>query len=146
MLYRRPLLARSDQYGTSYSCRTGALCWPTATNTGPVTVALQAPSVGDTNLVKGHAPWRNPTLKSQINFAAVAPIDGAESDISAWVALACEKALGQELSAQEEHLNAELVASAKAKELEAWKYFKVFTPVCSSSLPKSSVDTRWVLT
>ena len=50
-------------------------------------------------------------MKSQIN----APIGGVESAIPAWAALVCEKALGQELSAQEEHLHAESVASAKVK-------------------------------
>ena len=86
------------------------------------------------------------TLKAQIDFSPVAPIDGVESAISAWAAFACGKALGQELSAQEEHLHAGLVASAKTKDLDAWGKFKIFTLVCSSSLPKSSVDSRWVLT
>ena len=102
--------------------------------------------VANKNFVKNHALLRNPTLKPQINFAAVAPLDGVESAISAWVSLACEKALGQELSAQEEHMNAELAASAKLQELDAWEKFKVFTPVRTSSLPKSPVDTRWVFT
>ena len=92
------------------------------------------------------ASWWDSTLKSQINFAAFAPIDGVESAISAWVALACEKALGQELSAQVEHLNAELVASAKMKELDAWGKFKVLSPVRPSRLSRSPVDSRCALT
>ena len=75
--------------------------------------ALQVSFVANKNFAKDHASWRNPTLKSQINFTAVAPIDGVESAISARAALACAKALGQELCAQEEHLRAELVASDK---------------------------------
>ena len=54
--------------------------------------ALQVSFVANKNFAKDHASWRNPTLKSQINLAAVAPIDGAESAISSRVALACEKA------------------------------------------------------
>ena len=77
--------------------------------------ALQVSFVANKNFVRDHASLWNPTLKSQINLAAVAPIDGVESAVSAWVALACEKALGQELSAQEAHLNADLVALAKMK-------------------------------
>ena len=107
--------------------------------------ALQVSLVANKNFAKDHASWRNPTLKSQINLAAVAPIDGVESAISARAALACEKALGQELCAQEEHLRVELVASAKTKDLEARVEFKVFTPVRSSSLPESPVDTRLFL-
>ena len=78
--------------------------------------ALQVSFVANKNFVKDHASWWDPILKSQINFAAVALIDNVESAISAWVALACEKALGQELSAQERHMHAELAACAKMGE------------------------------
>ena len=92
--------------------------------------------------MKHHAPWWDENLKAQINFSSVAPIDGVDSAISAWVAFACSKALGQELSAQDERLHEELVASAKMEELDAWEKFKVLTPASSGSLPKSSVDSR----
>ena len=60
-----------------------------------------------------------------------------ESAISARVAQACGRDLGQEISAQEEHLNAKSVASAKQE---------VFSLVRSSFLRESPEDTRWVLT
>ena len=56
--------------------------------------ALQVSFVANKNFAKDHASWWDSTLKSQINLATFAPIGGVESAISAWVALACEKALG----------------------------------------------------
>ena len=85
-------------------------------------------------------------MKPHINLAALAPLDGVESATSAWVAFECEMILGQELSASEEQMHADLVTSAKVNELEAWGKFKVPPPASSSSLSKDTVDTRWVLT
>ena len=45
--------------------------------------ALQVSSVASKNFAEDHASWWDSTLKSQINLATFAPIDGAESAISA---------------------------------------------------------------
>ena len=42
-----------------------------------------------------------------------------DSAFTAWVAVACDKVLGQELPPEEEELHADLVAAAKKKELDA---------------------------
>ena len=57
--------------------------------------ALQVSFAANKNFVKDHTSWWDSTLKSQINLAAIAPIDGVESAISAWVALARERPWGR---------------------------------------------------
>ena len=47
------------------------------------------------------------------------PLDGVESAISAWVALAGSQTMGPELYAQEEQLREDLVETAEVKELDA---------------------------
>ena len=89
--------------------------------------ALQVSVVGNENLVKDCAQWWNPIMKPHINLAAIAPLDGVESAISAWVAFESEMILGQELSALEEQMHADLVISAEAEELAAWKQLKFFS-------------------
>ena len=77
-------------------------------------------------VVKEHAQWRNPELKPRVkahNFSAVERVDGA---ISACVADACNRALGRELSSEEERQHVDLAKAAKLKELNARKKFDVF--------------------
>ena len=65
------------------------------------------------------APWWDADLKAQFNLSSAMPLDGVESAISAWVALACSQTMGPELYAQEEQLHEDLVETAEVKELDA---------------------------
>ena len=85
-------------------------------------------------------------MKPQVGVAASPDVGGLDAALSAWVANECDRVLGQELTAQDERLFAVEVSQAKGVELEAWRSFKVLSPIYSSEASKPAIATRWALT
>ena len=73
-------------------------------------------------------------------------IEGMEAALTAWVAVQCERPLGQELSSVDAQRFAREVEAAKCRELDAWCKFQAFPPVPQTKVTKDVVDTRWILT
>ena len=79
-------------------------------------------------------------MKARRDANHASTVEGTNAAISAWTAHECNKALGQELSAEEDKSHGKLVRAAKEMELAARGKFKV-----PKLLPKATVDARWVL-
>ena len=73
--------------------------------------------------------------------------DGAIDVVSsAKAADACNLSLGQELLPGEERFYEKDMLAARARELDAWSQFKVYSPMEPGECDEEVVGTRWVLT
>ena len=79
-------------------------------------------------VAKGHAQWRNPEPKPQVDADRSSVAEGADGAMSERVAGGSKRVFGRKLSPDEEEQHAELPQAAKTKELENWKKFDVFDP------------------
>ena len=52
-------------------------------------------------------------------------MEGVDGAISAWVAGACNRISGQELTPEEDEVHADLVEADKLRELDTWEKFDV---------------------
>ena len=89
--------------------------------------AQVATLVIDLAAVKEHAQWWSSDLKPQLGALNNQMAPGSDVAASAWIADACERILGHELTAEEELACRKLVQEGKVRELEASKKFKVFS-------------------
>ena len=92
------------------------------------------------------AEWSNPELKPQVGAHQSSVVEGVDGTVSAWVADECNRALGHELSPDEEKQHAELVRHDKEKELDEWRKFDVYEPRKNGSVLRQIVQPRWALT
>ena len=74
------------------------------------------------------------------------PVGGVDAAVSVWTAYPRDRALGEELSQEEERKYAPLAKVAQERELAAWKEFNVFCLVAQATIKKTIVNTRWVWT
>ena len=95
---------------------------------------------------KEHAQWWPSDLKPQMAARNHQMVAGSDEAVSAWVADAYNRILGQELTVEEEMACQEMVHEGEIKKLEAWKKFKVFSPVKEGAISKKVIDSRWALT
>ena len=89
--------------------------------------ALATALVVDMPVAREHAQWWNPVMKPQVGAPRSSVVGGVDGPISAWVADERNRALGQELSPDEEKAHAALVRGGKLRELVAWGEFDVYT-------------------
>ena len=93
-------------------------------------------------VVKGHAQWRNPDVRSQgaaHQFPVLGDVGGA---VSAWVADEVHRVLGWELSPDEKARHAELAQATKTTELDAWEKFEVCEPRKNDGVSKQILQSR----
>ena len=103
-------------------------------------------------VVKERAQWRRPELGEKIEtYTRLGPgasvfVGGGRAVLSAWAAEECNRILGQELTEGGKRTFSDLVKTPKARELEAWEHFRVFSLVQLDTQQIDRVDTRRVLT
>ena len=95
----------------------------------------------DLAVVRTHAQWWPSDLKSQMAALSHQMVEGSDEAANAWVADECNRVVGQELSAEEGLPCKELAHEGRMRELEAWKKFKVFSPVNESDISKTVIDS-----
>ena len=71
-------------------------------------------------------------------------VEGVDGTVSAWVADEYNRALGHELSLEEEKQHAELLR--QEKELGEWRKFDVYERRKTGSVSEQITQTRWVFT
>ena len=100
----------------------------------------------DLAAAQAHAQRWSPDLKPKMEASPSDAVEGADGAISAWVADACNRVLGQELPQEEGGMHAELAHEGKRRELEDWEKFQAFLPLHACKVQKQLVETRCVLT
>ena len=100
----------------------------------------------DLAVAHSHAPWWPPDLKPQMEASPSATAEGADGNISAWVADESNRISGQELTLEEGDTHADLVQAGKSRELAASENFDVIPSCEAGKARKQIVQTRWVLT
>ena len=108
----------------------------------PKSEALEIELAADLEVVKVHAPCRNPGPKPQVKAHHASAAAGADGAVSAWVADGCDSVLGQESLPGEKERHAELVRAEKLKELDSWKKFDAFEPRRQANVSKHFAQTR----
>ena len=99
-------------------------------------------------VVKKHAQWWNPEMKSRLGTQArkdpskPGVADGMEAVRSAWVAEESSRILGLESTGEREKMRRDLVSDAKDRRLSAWKQFELSSPIREGARSKATVDTR----
>ena len=88
--------------------------------------SLHLASAVDMEVVREHAQRRGSWSEAHWDAVRASPLEGADAGTSAWAADHCNKALGQEPSAEEENLRGALVGAAEERGLAFWGGFKVF--------------------
>ena len=88
-------------------------------------------TVADKEVVKEHAQWRNPELKSRLDAAQASVVGGV---CAATSAEECHRTWGRELTEEEGKLQRGLASVAKERELSAQKKFKAFKPAKEGAL------------
>ena len=101
--------------------------------------------VAGKGLAKEHAQRWNSDLKSRRKATQDSVVAGADSAISARVAEACNRVLGEKVTEEEEISRRDLASAAKERELGAWNHFEVLKPFKEGRPPKPVVDTLWVI-
>ena len=76
-------------------------------------------------VVTGRAQWWNSDLKPHVDATRSSPVGGVEAANSGRVAGECNRILGQELSAKEEKMHADVVMETRVKKLDAWETCRV---------------------
>ena len=67
----------------------------------------------DAEIVEGHVRLRGPETKVRWDVSHASPVCGVDAVIFSWAADECDKALGQELSAEEEKSHGNFARTAK---------------------------------
>ena len=97
-------------------------------------------------IAKHHAQWRGKGMQLFRNTPS-SLWDGAVDVASSAVAAdECNRILGQELPPEEESVYEKDVLAAKARELDAWTQFKVYSSMESGKCNEEVVGTPWGLT
>ena len=108
--------------------------------------ASAAAAAADMYAVQVHAQWWNPATKPQVEALQSSVVEGVDGATSAWVADERNRALGQELSLDEEKTHADLVREGRLRGFAARKRFDVYTQRHACHVSKEVVQIRWVLT
>ena len=98
------------------------------------------------SLVQEHVQWRNAAPKPQVEAPQSSVAEGVDGADSAWFADECNRVLAQELSPEDEKMNAGLFQEAKLRDLAAWGKFDVYFQRNARNVSKEIAQTRWVLT
>ena len=107
---------------------------------------LHLASLADKEVAQEHAKWRHFEMKEKIDAksrkdpGASFVLDGERPVLSACVAAECIRVSGQESTGEEDRAHADLVKTAKEREVHAWKQFEVYSPVQMGSQTKGVVD------
>ena len=110
----------------------------------PRSAALDIALPVDLEVEKEHDHWRNPEVKPQVGAHQSSVVEGVDGTVSAWVADEYNRALGHELSPEEEKQHAELLR--QEKELGEWRKFDVYARRKTGSVSEQIAQTRWVFT